>query len=55
MIVLAIPLAPYSGASDKTGHEITGSLWQILLRALQVRSYLLLLLGFLFVVSTLPL
>ena len=46
MVILALPLAPYSGTSDKTGNEITGSLWQILLRALQVRSYLLLLLGF---------
>ncbi len=46
MIVLALPLAPYSGTSDKTSSEISGSLWQILLRALKVRSYTLLLLGF---------
>lgn len=46
MMILALPLAPYSGTSDRTGPEISGSLWQILLRALQVRSYTLLLLGF---------
>jgi len=46
MALLALPLAPYSGASVKTEPIIEGSLWQILLRALRVRSYLLLVLGF---------
>lgn len=46
MAILALPLAPYSGASDNSGPVIEGSLWQILLRSLRVRSYVLLVLGF---------
>ena len=46
MAVLAIPLAPYSGSTDTSGSEIKGSLWQIMLRALRVRSYRLLVAGF---------
>jgi predicted MFS family arabinose efflux permease len=46
MAVLALPLAPYSGVSDKSGETIEGSLWQILQRALKVRSYKLLVAGF---------
>ncbi len=47
MIVLALPLAPYGGKVDEeTDDKIKGSLWQILVHALQVRSYLLLLSGF---------
>jgi predicted MFS family arabinose efflux permease len=46
MAVLAIPLAPYSGSTDTSGSDIKGSLWQIMLRALRVRSYRLLVAGF---------
>ncbi len=46
MAFLALPLAPYSGSNVTTEPVIEGSLWQILLRALRVRSYLLLVLGF---------
>lgn len=46
MAVLAIPLAPYSGSTDISGSDIKGSLWQIMLRALRVRSYRLLVAGF---------
>ncbi len=46
MALLALPLAPYSGASDRSEEEIDASLWEILRRALRVRSYQLLLLGF---------
>ena len=46
MAVLAIPLAPYSGSTDTSGNDIKGSLWQIMLRALRVRSYRLLVAGF---------
>jgi predicted MFS family arabinose efflux permease len=46
MAVLAIPLAPYSGSTDTSGSDIQGSLWQIMLRALRVRSYRLLVAGF---------
>lgn len=46
MAVLALPLAPYSGASDKSDTQIEASLWQILMRAVKVRSYVLLLTGF---------
>ncbi|MEK6195157.1 MAG: MFS transporter, partial [Deltaproteobacteria bacterium] len=46
MALLAIPLAPYSGSTDTSGSDIKGSLWQIMLRALHVRSYRLLVAGF---------
>jgi predicted MFS family arabinose efflux permease len=46
MAVLALPLAPYSGSSDKSSEVIEGSLWQIMIRALGVRSYRLLVAGF---------
>ena len=46
MAVLAIPLAPYSGSTDKSGSELEGSLLQILQRAFTVRSYKLLVAGF---------
>ncbi len=46
MAALAIPLAPYGGASDKSGVQINASLKQILTRAFRVRSYTLLVLGF---------
>lgn len=46
MAVLAIPLAQYGGASDKSGDDIKGSLSQIMMRALTVRSYRLLVSGF---------
>ena len=37
-LVLALPLAPYSGSSDKSSEPIEGSLYQIMSRALRVRS-----------------
>lgn len=46
MALLALPLAPYGGASDRSEPEIDASLGEILRRAMGVRSYLLLLLGF---------
>lgn len=46
MAALALPLAPYSGSADTEDNDIKGSLWQILQRALKVRSYRLLVLGF---------
>lgn len=46
MAVLALPLAPYGGASDTSGDDIEGSLFQIMVRALKVRSYRLLVAGF---------
>ncbi len=46
MALLAIPLAPYGGASDTSSPAIEASLWQILRRAFGVRSYSLLVLGF---------
>lgn len=46
MAVLALPLAPYSGATDNSGQEIEGGLYQIMVRALRVRSYRLLVAGF---------
>lgn len=46
MALLAIPLAPYGGASDTSGVKIEASLAQILRRAFRVRSYSLLVLGF---------
>ena len=46
MAVLAIPMAPYSGSSDKSGPVVEASFWEILIRALRVRSYLLVVLGF---------
>jgi predicted MFS family arabinose efflux permease len=46
MVLLALPLAPYGGSSDKSGEKIEGSLRQILQRALKVRSYKLLVAGF---------
>lgn len=46
MAVLAMPLAPFSGAFEKTADDIEGSLWQIMIRALKVRSYRLLVAGF---------
>lgn len=46
MAVLVIPLAPYGGASDSDGDELPVSLWQVLIRALRVPSYLMLVLGF---------
>lgn len=46
MAVLALPLAPYGGANDTSSPRIDASLWTILKRALKVRSYTLLVLGF---------
>lgn len=46
MAALAIPLAPFGGASDRSGVKIEASLPEILRRAFRVRSYLLLVLGF---------
>jgi len=46
MALLAIPLAPFGGASDTSGVQIDASLGQILRRALRVRSYTLLVSGF---------
>jgi predicted MFS family arabinose efflux permease len=46
MALLVVPLAPYGGAADSSVDDIPGSLSQILLRALRVRSYLMLVLGF---------
>jgi predicted MFS family arabinose efflux permease len=47
MALLAMPLAPYGGPQDHSDKaHIEGSLSQILLRALGVRSYLLLVSGF---------
>lgn len=46
MALLAIPLAPYGGASDTSSPAIEASLWQIVRRAFGVRSYTLLVLGF---------
>lgn len=46
MAALAIPLAPYGGASDTSSPAIDASLWQILRRAFAVPSYTLLVLGF---------
>lgn len=46
MALLAIPLAPYSGANESKGSDIEGTLLQILRRAFAVRSYTLLVLGF---------
>ena len=46
MALLVIPLAPYGGASGATGDDIPGTLRQVLGRALRVRSYLMLVIGF---------
>ena len=46
MAAFALPLAPYSGSADKSGESIEGSLYQIMIRALGVRSYRLLVAGF---------
>lgn len=46
MAVLAIPLAPYSGASEAKSTDAAIPLWQILKRALKLRSYTLLVIGF---------
>ena len=46
MVLFALPLAPYSGANDRTGPALQASLREILFRALRVRSYVLLVLGF---------
>ena len=46
MAIFALPLAPYGGASDTSGGDVEGSLFQIMMRALKVRSYRLLVSGF---------
>lgn len=46
MALLAMPLAPYGGPQRDHGKELHIPLWQILKRALSVRSYLLLVFGF---------
>lgn len=46
MAFLAIPLAPYGGAASSKEENISGTLPQLLMRALRVRSYRLLVIGF---------
>ncbi len=46
MALLAIPLAPFGGAAESTQQDIPGTLTQVLLRSIRVRSYLLLTVGF---------
>ena len=46
MALFAIPLAPFSGKNETQYDDLSGSLWQILRRALAVPSYTLLVLGF---------
>lgn len=46
MAVLVIPLAPYGGASQSSEAAISGSLRQVLVKSLGVRSYVLLVIGF---------
>lgn len=46
MAVLALPLAPFGGATNAADDQIQGSLAQILSRSLRVRSFQLLILGF---------
>ncbi len=46
MALLVIPMVRYGGVSESTGDDIPGSLQQIMTRALGVRSFLLLVIGF---------
>ena len=46
MAMLVIPLVPYSSVVNNPSSEVEGSLFSILIRALKVRSYVLLVLGF---------
>ena len=46
MALLALPLAPYGGAASEDKGEVSGSMAEVLRRALGVRSYQLLVTGF---------